>query len=229
MKTPRLRPDAFRLNVRRTQCTATAILAPRGPLATGPRCLNLIRIPCDSASAAELINNKLNIFKCSKSCGDGTQTRAVKCRDHLGQPVPDHRCHPSGRPEYSQTCHKAACPTPRTFPPDKTNYRWKTASWTTVGHTHHSAGIYPSGTNNPSGNTSSAFNNPTSTTTTTTTSSSSSSLTSSTPRPSTLPAGSLTARGYPRSRPTYSYFANYYRFDGWPVSRKKSGTSSTRP
>lgn len=69
--------------------------------------------------------------KCSKSCGGGTQTRPVTCRDHLGQTLPDHRCHPSGRPEYSQSCHTDPCPTAPPVP-EKT-YRWKTASWTTVG------------------------------------------------------------------------------------------------
>ena len=71
------------------------------------------------------------INQCSKSCGGGTQTRPVTCRDHLGQTLPDHRCHPSGRPEYSQSCHTDPCPTAPPVP-EKT-YRWKTASWTTVG------------------------------------------------------------------------------------------------
>lgn len=71
------------------------------------------------------------LIQCSKSCGGGTQTRPVTCRDHLGQTLPDHRCHPAGRPEYSQSCHTDPCPTEPPVP-EKT-YRWKTAAWTTVG------------------------------------------------------------------------------------------------
>lgn len=55
----------------------------------------------------------------------------MTCRDHLGQTLPDHRCHPAGRPEYSQSCHTDPCPTEPPVP-EKT-YKWKTASWTTVG------------------------------------------------------------------------------------------------
>ena len=70
-------------------------------------------------------------IQCSKSCGGGTQTRPVTCRDHLGQTLPDHRCHPAGRPEYSQNCHIDPCPTEPPVP--EKSYRWKTAAWTTVG------------------------------------------------------------------------------------------------
>ena len=147
----------------------------------------------------------LTDIQCSKSCGEGTETRAVKCRDHLGEPVPDHRCHPSGRPEYSRTCHSVACPTPRTLP-NKSNYRWKTAPWTTVGQRPDSAGIEM--TNNPSGpSTASTFN-----------SSTSSSLTT-----ETTPL----YPSHPSYRPIYSYFANYYRFDGWPVRNHSGRTSDT--
>ena len=70
-------------------------------------------------------------MQCSKSCGGGTQTRPVTCRDHLGQTLPDHRCNPAGRPDYSQSCRTDPCPTVAPVP-EKT-YKWKTAAWTTVG------------------------------------------------------------------------------------------------
>ncbi|XP_046444849.1 A disintegrin and metalloproteinase with thrombospondin motifs 9-like isoform X3 [Daphnia pulex] len=82
--------------------------------------------PCPTWSSGEWSS-------CSKSCGGGTQTRPVTCRDHLGQTLPDHRCHPAGRPEYSQSCHTDPCPTEPPVP-EKT-YRWKTAAWTTCSKT----------------------------------------------------------------------------------------------
>ncbi|KZS12935.1 No long nerve cord, isoform C [Daphnia magna] len=82
--------------------------------------------PCPTWSSGEW-------SPCSKSCGGGTQTRPVTCRDHLGQTLPDHRCHPAGRPEYSQSCHTDPCPTEPPVP-EKT-YKWKTASWTTCSKT----------------------------------------------------------------------------------------------
>lgn len=45
--------------------------------------------------------------------------------------MPDHRCHHAGRPEYSQNCRTEPCPTAAPIP-EKT-YKWKTATWTTVG------------------------------------------------------------------------------------------------
>ncbi|KAI9551632.1 hypothetical protein GHT06_021967 [Daphnia sinensis] len=82
--------------------------------------------PCPTWSSGEWSS-------CSKSCGGGTQTRPVTCRDHLGQTLPDHRCHPAGRPEYSQSCHTDPCPTEPPVP-EKT-YKWKTAAWTTCSKT----------------------------------------------------------------------------------------------
>lgn len=58
----------------------------------------------------------------------------MTCRDHLGQTVPDHRCHPPGRPDYSQSCKSDPCPT--TAPVPEKTYKWKTAHWTTVGRSN---------------------------------------------------------------------------------------------
>ena len=205
--------------------------------------------------------------QCSKTCGGGTQTRPVTCRDHLGQTVPDHRCHPLGRPDYSQSCKSEPCPT--TAPIPEKTYKWKTAHWTTVGRsnsistsvvistTQSSAGTEPTfvleettvptiptlesiTTISPttfSPSTQSTLNqtstvalktesNPpvtyalinttnqsTGSTGSFSTTRKSSTVSSTTP----LSTTKLPTRGLISPRPTYVYFANYYRFDSSPM------------
>lgn len=61
---------------------------------------------------------------CSKTCGSGTQTRTVQCRDNSGTPVSDSMC--TGiKPATSQACSTQACPT----------YSWNTGNWGTCSKT----------------------------------------------------------------------------------------------
>jgi len=146
----------------------------------------------------------------------------VTCRDHLGQTVPDHRCHPSGRPDYSQICRSDPCPT--TSPLPEKTYKWRTAHWTTVGTTVAGQGPVEE---KLSVSTPSSLSAPTHYSLTSTGVSSFRAVTFDWDRHSNPASGTSTFQPTPQMLPmtlpqipTYAYFANYFRFDSLPVETR---------
>ncbi|XP_076304354.1 A disintegrin and metalloproteinase with thrombospondin motifs 20-like isoform X1 [Tachypleus tridentatus] len=61
--------------------------------------------------------------QCNKPCGGGFQTRAVTCRDEIGQVIPEYMCDVYARPSESRKCNTKQCPF------SYSGYRWYLSSW----------------------------------------------------------------------------------------------------
>ena len=64
--------------------------------------------------------------QCDQPCDGGIQLRLVRCRDHLGQTLPDLRCRLDSRPDNSRSCNEHECE--RKYP----KYLWKRSPWSAV-------------------------------------------------------------------------------------------------
>ncbi|XP_037091736.1 A disintegrin and metalloproteinase with thrombospondin motifs 9-like isoform X1 [Pollicipes pollicipes] len=65
--------------------------------------------------------------ECNATCGSGARLRRVRCQDHLGRMLPDHKCSSTGRPADSRRCRLPTCPSSRQEV--RRRFSWRVSRW----------------------------------------------------------------------------------------------------
>eukprot|EP01006_Ploeotia_vitrea_P034698 TRINITY_DN65790_c14_g1_i2.p1 TRINITY_DN65790_c14_g1~~TRINITY_DN65790_c14_g1_i2.p1 ORF type:complete len:1985 (+),score=893.63 TRINITY_DN65790_c14_g1_i2:504-5957(+) len=75
-------------------------------------------LDCNTQACTSYFWDEKEWSTCSKTCGDGTQTRTVQCKGSDGQLHDESNC-PAPKPATSRSCNQGACPT----------YSWSSGEW----------------------------------------------------------------------------------------------------